>query len=111
MQIEKHPIWDAPDVKTFKEQWLGELYLKPEVSEEIREQAFIINKLLLHSYYEYDFIDIAMLQGIISFEKALRIRYSELENKSARKLNLGELIDWALTLKLFEDPNPDIYKV
>jgi|688.fasta_scaffold02881_12 hypothetical protein len=109
MELQNHKIWDVPNLQEFKNRLLEEVNLKGQVPEEIKEQLRVIEKLMIHCYYEFDFIDVAMLQAIIVLEKALKYRYVELGNTLTNKIHFEDLINWALREKLFEDDNPDIY--
>lgn len=109
MELQKHSVWDVPNLEEFKKRLLEDVFLKKEVPEEIKEQLKVIEKLMIHCYYEYDFIDVAMLQAIITLEKALKIRYEELGNTLTKRTSFEDLINWALDKQLFEDLNPDLY--
>lgn len=49
---------------------------------------------MLHTYFEYDFIDVALIQSIFTLEKALKMRYVELGNRLKRSNTLEYLINW-----------------
>lgn len=109
MELHSQKIWDVPNLDEFKKRLLEKVHLKKEVPEEIKEQLMVIEKLMIHCYYEFDFIEVAMLQAIIVLEKALKFRFIELGNTLTNKIHFEDLINWALQEKLFEDGNPDIY--
>lgn len=78
MKLVAHAIWGAFEgINTFEDfqtKVLRPIYFKPEVPKDILAFANNVEKLLLHSYYEYEFIDIALTHAIFTFEKAMRIR-------------------------------------
>lgn len=108
MELQRHEIWSIfPNTETlekFQKHHLNEVYLKPEVPEAIRAQSIVIERLLLHSYYEYEFIDIALTQAVFLFEKALRIKWQQIYQKPT-KLTLEKLIDWFFERGYFETRN------
>lgn len=112
MTLQKHEIWDffptAISFDSFQSNLLKPIFFKPNVSEDIKLQVSVIEKLLIHSYYEYDFIDLALNQSIIILEKAMRIRYREINNKSSKKLTLAKLIDWFFDNNYFEIKNIEV---
>ena len=71
------------------------------------ESIKLAEKLLLHSYYEYQFIDIALTQAIFAFEKALKIRWAEIHGTDSGS-NLYGLIDWFFENNYFETWNKDL---
>lgn len=63
---------------------------------EIQRKLEVIQKLIIHSYYEYDFIDVALDQTFHALEMGLHLKYQSLyPNKSALK-NLKPYLDWAV---------------
>lgn len=75
------------------------------MSEDIKAEINIVEKLLLHCYYEYNFIDLALSQAVFTLEKSLRIRYREVNNKSSSQLTFFKLIDWFFDNVYFETKN------
>jgi hypothetical protein len=112
MSLEKDTIWNAfeggSDFESFQENILQPIYLKGEVPDDIKAEIKIVEKLLLHSYYEYNFIDLALSQAVFALEKSLRIRYSEVNNKSSSQLTFFKLIDWFFDEIYFEILNKGI---
>ncbi len=108
MELEKHPIWEVfPAARTFEDfqkNVLEIVYYKEEIPNDVKELSVISEKLLLHSYYEYEFIDVALTQAVFTFEKALRIRWEEIHKEPA-KANLMGLIDWFYENNYFETRN------
>ncbi len=74
------------------------------IPEEIQRKLGVIQKLIKHSYYEYDFIDVALLYTFQTLELALSLKYQSIyPNKKALK-NLKPNLDWALREK-YISPN------
>ncbi len=98
MELKKHAVWEvivgAQTFDSYQENILEIVSFNSSVPQEIKNAGRTIEKLLLHSYYEYDFIDIALTQAIVIFEKALRMKWFELYQKPSRKENFEKLIEW-----------------
>ncbi len=109
MELTQHTVWSifqgAETFESFQNNYIYPIVLKKEVPEVIKESAIVSEKLLLHSYYEYNFIDVALTHTIFAFEKALRLRWSEIHNKTSKKISLQELIDWFYANNYFETQN------
>lgn len=62
MIFSKDTRWDiflgCQDWESFKENIVPKIYLKSDVPSDIKNSFKIIEKLLLHSYYEYEFFDV-----------------------------------------------------
>lgn len=100
MELVKHTGWDVASLSDYKASLLEDVYIKKEVPESIQADLRVVEKLMLHTYYEYDFIDIALTQGVFIFEKAMRIYYRELGH--TKKLTLEKLINWFFNNGYFE---------
>jgi hypothetical protein len=112
MELKSDEIWEvfngAKSFDEFQKNILKQVYIKPQVPEDIKSEIQIIEKLLLHSYFEYHFIDLALSESIFALEKCIRIRYSEITGKPSKKLSFAELIDWCFDNTYFETANKDI---
>ena len=77
---------------------------KKEVNQEIVDSFKIVHKLLIHSYFEYQFIDIAVTKSLHLLEMALKLRYSELNDglKPKPTLKLPHLLEWFRSRNYFE---------
>jgi len=111
-EIKADEIWEffngAKSFDEFQKNILKQVYIKPQVPEDIKSEIQIIEKLLLYCYFEYQFIDLALSQSIFALEKCIRIRYSEITGKPSKKLNFAALIDWCFDNTYFETTNRDI---
>jgi hypothetical protein len=112
MELSKDPIWEvftgAETFESFQKNILEPVYLKEQVPQDIKKEVALAEKLLLHSYFEYHFIDQALSLAVFTFEKSLRIRYREINNKASDKIPLVKLIDWFFDNSFFETSNKDI---
>jgi hypothetical protein len=106
MEINPAKIWSifigADSFENFTKNILQPFFIKDEIIDEIKEDLIIVEKLLQHSYFEYEFIDIAVTQVIFILEKVLRIRYKELTGKSSKRLSFQNLQQWFFENNYFE---------
>lgn len=112
------PIWEifgevTENYSRFKTKFVPELYLRPEVPEDVRSSIEIARRLTEFSYFEYKFYDEALLKVMTSFEMALKIRYYELtkEEWDWKRKGLKQLIGWFNERNAFEVENPDFLDV
>lgn len=112
MKLEKDEIWSVfVGAKTFNEfqsNILETIYIKPNVPGDIRAEIQLIEKLLVHSYFEYHFIDIALAQAVFTLEKCIKLKYSEVTANSTNRMSFSKLIDWGFDNDYFEIRNKDI---
>jgi hypothetical protein len=105
----KHPIWEsvigAESFSSFQQNILSEYYLNANITKDIKEEIELVNKLLLFSYYEYEFIDIALTQSAFILEKILKIRYKDINGVSKCNLKFEVLIEWFYKRNYFETFN------
>lgn len=92
---------------------IAPFFFRPEVPDVIRKQLATVHKLLIHTFYEYEFFDIALVRATQIFEMALKTRYAEIEGiqyaelqKPKKKISLFELIEWADKIGILELPEP-----
>jgi hypothetical protein len=69
---------------------LPEIYLKPEVPDQVVKSMQLVKSLLEFSYFNYEFYDEAALRALLTFEMAVNIRAKEVgifftENDSLKK--------------------------
>ena len=105
-------IWISQGLKTLDDfkQKLPEIQFIDLVPPDVVKFFKIIQKLLIHSYFEYEFIDVAFTKALTGFEMALKIRYKELTGEAA-KMRLYGLIKWGIKNNLFEfDDSIDIIR-
>jgi len=109
MEFKKANVWEvftgAETFQSFQKNILKPIYLKPVVNEEIKKHAASIEKLLLYSYYEYEFIDIAILQAVFTLEKAMSLRLKELDLSFSANKTLKNLSEWFFKNNYFETWN------
>ncbi|MBI5541446.1 MAG: hypothetical protein HY951_15380 [Bacteroidia bacterium] len=113
--LKKDEIWEVfngvSDLDTFQNKLLEPIYLKQQVPDDIKTEIKLVDKLLKHSYFEYQFIDLALTQAIFALEKCMRIRYKEINNKSSKSILFVALIDWFFENNYFEIWNKDILTI
>lgn len=104
--FEPDKIWQAMGVTSMTrfEEIVSKISLRPVIAPDIVKRIEVVKKLILHSYFEYAFLDVALTNTVLTFEMALKIRYQEIEGKSADKsMDLYKLIKWAAGQYLFDD--------
>lgn len=105
MELVKDEIWHGftaiTTLQSFNDSILEQVCFKDEVAEEIKEGGLQVQKLLLHSYYEYSFIEIAITQAIFLLDKALSARWKEIHGERPKE-NFEKLIDWFFDNNYFE---------
>ncbi len=117
MNFKKDFRWDifesGKDFQTFKNWIMPNMFFKKAVPEDIINCFRVIKKLLLHSYYEYEFCDVATSKALLTLELALQTRYLELTGekwtikikKGEQRRDLKNLISWFLDRNYFEISN------
>ncbi len=91
----------------FSKTCIPDLYLKPEVPEDIREMFAFIHRLLSLSYFEWELYDIASLKSLQTFEAAMRQRYKEVMGKEWEKVTMRPLVKWFEQRGYFEALNAE----
>ena len=77
-------------------------YFKKEVPEDVIRNFEIVERLLVHSYFEYKFVDEAYAKAIHTFEMAMTIRYKELNLPPIKIPGFDFLIKKLSSLNLFD---------
>ncbi|MES2331356.1 MAG: hypothetical protein V4539_17260 [Bacteroidota bacterium] len=91
------------DYETFYNTIDTDLYLKPEVNEDVQGHWKVIKSLIELSYYQYEFIDLAVHKAFVSFEMAMKFRHKEVENTDwASNQTMRPLIYWFFSRGYFE---------
>jgi len=115
MQIKRHGVWrvyddSADTLEAFSKNFIPNMNLRNEVSEDISKAYHVIRQLLIHSYFEYEFVDVAVTKLLQTFEMALKIRYEEINVKSWGKGPLEQLIEWFRKGYYFENVDKNFLK-
>ncbi|MBL7910125.1 MAG: DUF4145 domain-containing protein [Bacteroidia bacterium] len=100
MEILKHKVWEFETLEEYKKNILEDVFIKNEVPESIKIDLQLIEKIMLYTFYEYDFIDVALVQSIFTLERALKTKYKELGQTDT--MNLEKLINWFFKNNYFE---------
>ncbi|TMI63665.1 MAG: hypothetical protein E6H07_12895 [Bacteroidetes bacterium] len=91
----------------FAKEFIPDLYLKPSVHKDVRENFKVIGKLLEHSYYVYKFYDVAVLKSLLTLEMALKVRYKNQFSDDWGKRSLKSLMALLKKANYFEVYNKD----
>jgi hypothetical protein len=116
MELKPDDIWNtfenAPQsLEQFCEQYVPEMKLRTQVHDDIFKEYEIIQKLLVHSYYEYKFIDVAVAKLLHTFEMALTIRFGEVNDNKKPPRSLQKMIEWFRLNNFFEQSNEHYFDV
>lgn len=80
------------------------------VNQDVKDAFQIVRKLMIHSYYEYSFFDVAVTKALHIFEMALKLRFRELNNKEwDNKKPLEKLIEWFRKRNFFEIEDKEFF--
>ncbi len=103
---------DDISLEEFEFKVIPKINFKEEVSTEVIEIFKVIRKLLIHSYYEYKFIDIAVTRALHTFELAMKLRYKEINSGKewSERAPLNQLLEWFRSRSYFEIENPEFFK-
>src|SRR5688500_5889423 len=112
MNIKLHDVWSALygelTLQEYEERIVPKVRFKDRVHDDVKKTFIVIYRLLLHGYFEYEFLDVAIVKCLQTFEMALKLRYEELSGvKWNPKSPLVQLIDWFESQSYFETTNPD----
>ena len=110
--LQRHPIWQyalkAETLQDFKENVLKPIYINPSVPDDIQGEIKLVEKLLIHSFFEYEFIDVALTHAAFTLEKALKIKSKEIGAGLNPKLTFEKLIEWFFVNGYFETDNIEV---
>ena len=100
MKLEHDEFWDVIEgCKTFEsfcKKTIPDFNKNKNIPEAVQRKLGVVQKLMTYSYYEYDFLDVAMLQTFYILELALSLKYKSLPNYKKDLKNLTLYLDWAL---------------
>ncbi len=106
VNFRKDEVWESflgtETVELFQQNILHPFRFKKQVPEEIVKSYAIVEKLLLHSYSEYHFLDPALTKALSSFEMALKIKYHK-DTRRQWRGNLFGLSGWFNERGYFEN--------
>jgi hypothetical protein len=80
-----------------------------DVNQDVKDAFQIVRKLMIHSYYEYLFFDVAVTKALHIFEMALRLRFKDLNNMEWGKKPLAQLIEWFRKRNFFEREDKEFF--
>lgn len=112
MKFIRDQYWEILQIQSynqFAEKYLQEIYLKPEVHEDVRENFRVIEKLLQFGYYEHKFFDVAYSKASLGLEMAFKQRFLELEGKRWEG-DFWPLINWLTSRNYFDVYNKGFMK-
>ncbi|MFZ6012112.1 MAG: hypothetical protein ACOYXT_17355 [Bacteroidota bacterium] len=118
MQLERHPVWtalyDDISLKDFIDRVVPKIQFKSEVHEDIKKAFATVQNLLIQSYYDYQFLDVAYAKALHYLEMALKLRArdvdSTLDKDKSDERTLSPLVQWFASRNYFEVQNPAFIK-
>ena len=102
--LSRDEVWDAFQVgsyASFCDRVSQAIQGRNDLPQKVKERVGVIEALLHHSYFEYDFLDVAMERMLFVFEMALRSRLQEMD--VAVPYRLPSCIKAGAKQHLFED--------
>ena len=99
------PIWEAFNVSYpyFEDLEDTVSTFEEEVPSDVQERFAVVGSLVRHSYFEYDFCDVAAERALFTLEIALKARLSELGYDVGSRENLNSMIQEGAERDLFEN--------
>jgi len=104
--LSRDEVWDAFQVgpyASFCDRVSQAIQGRNELPQKVKERLGVIEALLHHSYFEYDFLDVAMERMLFTFEMALRTRMEEADVPLFDEDTLFNYIRKAASHYFFED--------
>ncbi|TAJ47350.1 MAG: hypothetical protein EPO58_15735 [Chitinophagaceae bacterium] len=91
------------EYETFFQKVDSTFYLKSEVHQDVHGHWNVIKSLVELSYYQYEFIDLAVQKALMSLELAMKLRHKEIENNDwAYHKTMKPLLYWFFKRGYFE---------
>lgn len=100
-------LFPSKNYEEYYEKFIMPIYISNKIPENLLYEIDNVKKLLSHSYYEYSFIDLALLHASFVLEKAIRIKYEEI-GEALKIKTFEKLIVWAFNKGLFETENIEV---
>ena len=96
------------DYQSFCRKLHFDFYLKKNIPDEVRGHWAVIKSLIELSFYQYEFIDLAVHKAFLSLELAMKLRYREIMNDGwADNQTMNPLIKWFYKKGYFETDHID----
>ena len=99
MNLEPNGLWEIFDGCNTFEKFCEKMtphYSNENIPKPIQRKLDVIKKLITYSYYEYEFLDVALLQIFHTLELALSLKYKTQPAYNKDLKNLTLYLDWAL---------------
>lgn len=102
--LRRDSLWDGfanVSYRDLEEAADGIVSFREDIPDGVRRRLDVVRDLIRHSYFVYDFMDVAAERTLFTFEMALKKRLSDLGREPGKK-PLAKLIDWGAEEYLFE---------
>jgi len=104
MHLVPCPVWEiVEDCKTlegFCNKMVPKFSFHSKIPPEIEKRLKTIQELIIHSYYVYEFIDVAYLVTFQTLEFALAIKFQTHNPNNESKMTLYPYLEWAISKKI-----------
>lgn len=111
MELAPARIWsliqNTESLESYTKHIIGDVYINQRIEPDLVQQIEQVKKLLHFSYYEYSFLDLALLHAIFTLEKSIKHKRKELDPNFSTKTNFKALYEWCFQNDLFEANNSD----
>lgn len=99
------PIWEAFDVSYPYFESLAETVttFEEDIPSDVQDRFSVVGSLVRHSYFEYDFCDVASERALFTFEMALKARLNESGYSIGDRESLHSLIQEGARRLFFEN--------
>ncbi len=105
--LERDMRWNEIDFDTHCQTTVPQIFLKSTIDKNVRDSFRLVIKLLELSYFDYEVYDAGTHRALVTFELALKRRFTELNQEEwPKKKPLVKLIDWFEKAGYFEVYNP-----
>lgn len=88
-----------------------DFFFKKEVPKDVIACFDVAHRLLIHSYYEYQFIDQALLKVLQTLEMAMYIKYQEMWGVPKKELTFYEVIQALCALEQFDTSEEMLHSI
>jgi hypothetical protein len=102
--LRRNSLWDGFTNVSYRELEKAAdriVSFREDVPDNVRNRLDVVRRLIRHSYFEYDFMDVAAERTLFTFEMALKSKLRDLGREPGEK-PLAKLIEWGAEGYLFE---------
>lgn len=109
MKLSPSIIWEVVDgcrtFESFQKKMVPAFSTNEAIPEMIRRRLGLVQKLIVHSYYEYEFFDAALDKSFQTLELSLHLKYKSIYRDKPGLKNLKPYLDWAVRERVIQNVN------